>query len=580
MGNFADNKLKASIGILPANQTLWKRESIRQSDLMPKPRITQTQSWKALQAHYKETSALHMRDLFAEDAGRAERFSLTQGQILLDYSKNRITQQTLDLLIALAREAGLNQAIKDMFSGEKINRTENRAVLHTALRNTPEHPVITEGEDVMPKIERVLKQMASFCQQIDSGAWRGYTGKPIEHIINIGIGGSDLGPQMVINALKPYWSNTLKPHFIANIDSADMQATLTTINPETSLFIIASKTFTSTETMANALAVREWFLEAPGTRKSDIQKHFVAVSSAADEVKAFGIATENMFEFWEWVGGRYSLWSAIGLPIALIVGMDKFRELLAGAHEMDKHFHDAPFERNMPVIIAMLGVWYRDFFDASSYAILPYDHDLRKLPAYLQQGDMESNGKSVTLDGEEVDYHTGPIIWGAAGANGQHAFYQLIHQGTQLIPADFIAPVKSHYYASSVYGDHHTVLLSNCIAQSQALMYGRESKHVAEEFADHPELIPHRSFAGNRPSNTLLIDKITPHNLGALIALYEHKTFVQGVIWNINSFDQWGVELGKRLSAEIELELEGERALREHDVSTEALIQHVLDRIE
>ncbi len=345
MGIFADNKLKVSIGILLANKILWKRESIRQSELMSKPRITQTQSWKALQAHYKEMSALHMRDLFAEDARRAERFSLTQGQILLDYSKNRITQQTLDLLIALAREAGLNQAIKDMFSGEKINRSENRAVLHTALRNTPEHPVIFEGEDVMPGIERVLKQMESFCQQIASGAWRGYTGKPIEHIINIGIGGSDLGPKMVINALKPYWSNTLKPHFIANIDAADMQATLADINPETSLFIIASKTFTSTETMANALAVREWFLEAPGARKSAIQKHFVAVSSAADEVKAFGIAAENMFEFWEWVGGRYSLWSAIGLPIALTVGMDKFRELLAGAHEMDKHFHDAPFEK-------------------------------------------------------------------------------------------------------------------------------------------------------------------------------------------------------------------------------------------
>jgi len=547
---------------------------------MPKPLITQTDSWKALQAHYDEISTLHMRDLFAEDAKRAERFSLSQGQILLDYSKNRITRQTRDLLIALAREAGLNQAIADMFSGEKINRTEKRAVLHTALRNTAKKPVMFEGNDVMPDVERVLNQIESFCQQVRSGSWLGYTGKPIRHIINIGIGGSDLGPQMVIHALKPYWADTLTPHFIANIDAADMQATLSDIDPETSLFIIASKTFTSTETMANALAVREWFLEAPGTRRHDIQKHFVAVSCAADKVEAFGIAPENMFEFWEWVGGRYSLWSAIGLPIALMVGMAHFRELLAGAHEMDTHFRNAPFEQNMPVIMAMLGVWYRDFFDASSHAILPYDHNLRKLPAYLQQGDMESNGKSVTLDGEEVNYHTGPIIWGAAGANGQHAFYQLIHQGTQLIPADFIAPVESFYYASSVYGNHHAVLLSNCIAQSQALMYGREPQHVEQEFSDEPELIPHRSFAGNRPSNTLLIDKITPHNLGALIALYEHKTFVQGVIWNINSFDQWGVELGKRLSTEIELELEGERALRSHDSSTEALIQHILDQQE
>lgn len=545
---------------------------------MPKQRITQTKSWKTLQTHFDEISSLHMRDLFAEDAERASRFSLSQGPILLDYSKNRITQKTFDLLIALAREAQLNPAIKDMFSGKKINRTENRAVLHTALRNVTGHAVILEGEDIMPGIEHVLERMDSFCQKIRSGSWRGFTGKPIEHIINIGIGGSDLGPQMVIHALKPYWIESLTPHFIANIDAADMQETLSSIDPETSLFIVASKTFTSTETMANALAVREWFLETPGARKQDIQKHFVAVSSAADKVQKFGIAPENMFEFWEWVGGRYSLWSAIGLPIALMIGMDNFRDLLAGAHEMDQHFHDAPFEQNMPVIMAMLGVWYRDFFDASSYAILPYDHDLRKLPAYLQQGDMESNGKSVTLDGEDVDYHTGPIIWGAAGANGQHAFYQLIHQGTQLIPADFIAPIESHYYASSLYGDHHTVLLSNCIAQSQALMYGREKRHVEEEFVDAPELIPHRSFVGNRPSNTLLIDKITPHNLGALIALYEHKVFVQGVVWNVNSFDQWGVELGKRLSAEIELELEGERATRKHDASTEALVQHVLDR--
>ena len=542
---------------------------------MSKPRITQTQPWKDLRAHYEEMSDVHMRDLFASEAERANRFSLSQGAILLDYSKNRITEQTMELLIALAREAGLNQAIKNMFSGEKINRTENRAVLHTALRNVSGQAVMFEGEDVMPGIKRVLEQMGGFSQKIRSGSWRGYTGKPIEHIVNIGIGGSDLGPQMVINALKPYWTTKLAPHFIANIDAADMHSTLSAINPETCLFVIASKTFTSTETMANALAVREWFLEAPGAQKKDIHKHFVAVSSAADKVKAFGIDAENMFEFWDWVGGRYSLWSAIGLPIALMVGMDKFMELLAGAHQMDRHFHDAPFEQNMPVIMAMLGVWYRDFFDASSYTILPYDHNLRKLPAYLQQGDMESNGKSVTLDGEEVDYHTGPIIWGAAGANGQHAFYQLIHQGTQLIPADFIAPVESFYYASSRYGDHHTVLLSNCIAQSQALMYGRKPQHVAQEFADQPEMIPHRSFSGNRPSNTLLIDKITPFNLGSLIALYEHKTFVQGVIWNINSFDQWGVELGKELATSLGPVIEGLEDANGKDGSTKALIDFV-----
>jgi glucose-6-phosphate isomerase len=419
--------------------------------------------------------------------------------------------------------------------------------------------------------------MQVFCEQVHHGDWRGYTGKRIRNIVNIGIGGSDLGPQMIINGLTPYWDKSLTPHFIANIDAADLCDTLSSIDPETSLFIIASKTFTSIETMSNAHAVREWFLNAPGARESDIKKHFVAVSSAVHEVEAFGIAPENMFEFWEWVGGRYSLWSAIGLSIALMVGMPNFRALLAGAHEMDQHFHDAPFEQNMPVIMAMLGIWYRDFFDASSYAILPYDHHLRKLPAYLQQSDMESNGKSVTSDGQRVDYHTGPVIWGAAGANGQHAFYQLIHQGTQLIPADFIAPVESHYQTHTRYGEHHRLLLSNCIAQSQALMFGRLPQHVEKEYAETPELIPHCSFEGNRPSNTLLIDKITPHSLGALIALYEHKIFTQGVIWNINSFDQWGVELGKRLSAEIEPELQSKPAQRQHDASTETLIKYILN---
>lgn len=544
---------------------------------MLKTCITQTKSWKALLAHYDDVSSLHMRELFIQDRQRFERFSLSSGQILLDYSKNRITQETMDLLIALAREAGVNQAIKDMFSGEKINRTEDRAALHTALRNKPDRPVMLGSTDIMQDVTRVLDQMEEFCEKVSSGSWRGYTGKRIRHIINIGIGGSDLGPQMVTQALKPYWNDTFTPHFVANIDASDLNDTLADIDPETSLFIVASKTFTSKETMANAQAARRWFLDQ-GANEQDIQKHFVAVSSATDKVNKFGIAPDNMFAFWEWVGGRYSLWSAIGLPIALMIGMHNFRALLAGANEMDEHFHDAPFEQNMPVIMAVLGIWYRDFFDASSYAVLPYDHYLRKLPAYLQQSDMESNGKGVTLDGLEVDCHTGPVVWGAAGANGQHAFYQLIHQGTQLIPADFIAPIQSHHRVDTRYGEHHKLLLSNCIAQTEALMWGREQYKVERDHKDKPDLVPHCSFGGNRPSNTLLIDKITPHSLGALIALYEHKIFVQGVIWNINSFDQWGVELGKKLSADIEPELEGKPALREHDSSSSALIKHILAR--
>ncbi len=547
---------------------------------MLKPRINQTPAWKALQAHFADMSNVHMRDLFTQDPQRFEHFSVSQGQILLDYSKNRILPETMRLLTALARDAGVNDAIKAMFAGEKINRTEQRAVLHVALRNKPEKVITIDAMNVMPDVVRVLGQMEGFCQAVRSGKWLGYTGKPIEHIINIGIGGSDLGPQMVVHALKPYWHKSLSPHFIANIDASDLNDTLADIDPETSLFIVASKTFTSKETMANARAARRWFLEQAGAKEADIQKHFVAVSSAADEVEKFGIASANMFEFWDWVGGRYSLWSAIGLPIALMVGMDHFRQLLAGAQEMDEHFHDAPFEENLPVIMAVLGVWYRDFFDASSHAILPYDHYLRKFPAYLQQGDMESNGKSVTIDGEEVDYHTGPIIWGAAGANGQHAFYQLIHQGTQLIPADFIVPVQSHHQVTTQYGEHHRLLLSNCIAQSEALMCGRDPANVKRELKEENKesLIPHCSFKGNKPSNTIMLDKITPHNLGALIALYEHKIFAQGVIWNVNSFDQWGVELGKTLSKAIEPELNGLPAEREHDCSTSALIQHVHDR--
>lgn len=544
-------------------------------DFMTKPQLTNTSNWLALQAHYKEMKGQHMRGLFQSDADRFERFSLRQGQIFLDYAKNRINSKTLELLMALARDEGLNSAIKDMFGGLKINQTENRAALHVALRKPKGQSLSHDGKDIIPQVARVLDQMEEFCTKIDDGSWRGYTKKRIKHIINIGIGGSDLGAQMMIHALKPYWNVSLKPHFVANIDAADINETLLDIDPEQSIFIIASKSFTSKETMANASAAKRWFLNSCGDDHNAIKKHFVAVSCNQKAVTEFGIDPDNMFEFWEWVGGRYSLWSAVGLPIAVMVGMDNFRQILAGAHEMDQHFLDAPFEKNMPVIMALLGIWYRDFFNAPSYAILPYDHSLRKLPAYLQQSDMESNGKSVTQKGEVVNYATGPIIWGAAGVNGQHAFYQSIHQGTQLIPADFIVPVNSYYELETEYGSHHHLLLSNCLAQTEALMWGREKEKVLIDCEDNPDLVAHRSFSGNRPSNTLLIDKVTPHSLGSLIALYEHKIFTQGFIWGINSFDQWGVELGKKLSNDIEPELIDQPARREHDSSTQGLIQEI-----
>jgi len=519
-----------------------------------------------------------MRDLFAEDATRFERFSIQHGQLLLDYSKNRINTETCQLLLTLAAQTGLQAAIESMFNGQKINRSEGRAVLHTALRRPIDQPLLVDGTDVMPGVARVLQQMEVFCEQVHSGSWTGYSGKPIRHIVNIGIGGSDLGSHMSIRALRPYWKPGLTPHMVANIDGADVSAALAVLDPETSLFVVASKSFTSRETMANAYAARKWLLAMPGVTRLDIQKHFVAVSTAREKVLDFGIAESNMFEFWDWVGGRYSMWSAVGLPIALMVGMDNFRQMLAGAHSMDRHFREAPLARNMPVIMALLGIWYRDFFDASSYAILPYDHHLRMLPAYLQQADMESNGKGVTLDGKQVDCHTGPVIWGKEGTNGQHAFFQSIHQGTQMIPADFVAPLASHYPVEAGQGVHHNILLANFIAQTEALMQGRELQQVEAELGDRPELVPHCVFPGNRPSNTLMMDKLTPQNLGALIALYEHKIFTQGVIWNINSFDQWGVELGKRLAAEIEPELAGAPAVRKRDCSTEGLIRHVLGR--
>ena len=486
-----------------------------------------------------------MRDLFFDDAKRFERFSIQHGQLLLDYSKNRINTETRELLLNLVEQVGLQTAIEEMFSGQKINRSEDRAVLHTALRRPADQPLLLDGVDVMPAVAGVLKQMEAFCEQVHSGNWTGYSGKPIRNIVNIGIGGSDLGSHMSIRALRPYWKPGLTPHMVANIDGADVSSVLAVLDPETSLFVVASKSFSSRETMANAHAARKWLLAMPGVTEQDIQKHFVAVSSAREKVRAFGIAESNMFEFWDWVGGRYSMWSAVGLPIALMVGMDNFRQMLIGAHDMDRHFREMPFERNMPVIMALLGVWYRDFFDAASYAILPYDHHLRMLPAYLQQADMESNGKGVTLDGKPVDCHTGPVIWGKEGTNGQHAFFQSIHQGTQMIPADFVAPLVSHYPVEAGQGVHHNILLANFIAQTEALMQGRTLAQVEAELGDTHERVSHYVFPGNRPSNTLIMDKLTPQNLGALIALYEHKIFTQGVIWNINSFDQWGRRIGQ-----------------------------------
>jgi len=517
-----------------------------------------------------------MHDLFAADPQRFAKYSLVFKDTLLDYSKNRITEETLSLLFALARQADLKTWVERMFSGEKINVTEHRAVLHVALRNRSNRPVLVNGVDVMPEVNRVLAQMKAFTESVRSGDWKGYTGKTITDIVNIGIGGSDLGPVMVCEALRPYAKPGLRAHFVSNVDGTHIAETLKRLTPETTLFIIASKTFTTQETLTNAHAARAWFLKA-ARDETTVAKHFVAVSTNGKEVAKFGIDTRNMFAFWDWVGGRYSLWSAIGLPIALYIGMDNFEELLAGAHDMDEHFRSAPFEKNMPVILALLGIWYNNFFGAQTHAILPYDQYLHRFPAYFQQGDMESNGKSVTRDGEFVDYSTGPVIWGEPGTNGQHAFYQLLHQGTSLIPADFIAPIETH----NPIGDHHRILLSNFFAQPEALMKGKTEHEARAELvqagmsgAALEKLLPHKVFAGNKPSNSILLKKITPRSLGTLIALYEHKIFVQGVIWNINSFDQWGVELGKQLAQKILPELEGAAQVTSHDSSTDGLINY------
>ncbi len=529
--------------------------------MFPKIDPTTTPSWQALQEHHAEMKSVHMEDLFATDAERFNKFSLGLPDIVFDYSKNIISEKTVKLLLGLAVDCKLGDAIEAMFSGEKINETEKRAVLHTALRNFSGKPVITDGKDVMPDVKAVLTQMKDFCEKLHSGEWKGYTGKKIKYIVNIGIGGSDLGPVMATEALKHYWVKDIEPYFVSNVDGTHIAETLKKVDAEETLFLIASKTFTTQETMTNAHTARKWFLEF-AKDEAHVAKHFAALSTNSTEVTKFGIDPANMFVFWDWVGGRYSLWSAIGLSIALTVGFENFEQLLKGAHEVDKYFSSTPFEKNIPVIMALIGIWYGNFFGTSTEAILPYDQYLHRFAAYFQQGNMESNGKYVDRNGNKVTYSTGPVIWGEPGTNGQHAFYQLIHQGTQKIPCDFIAPAISH----NPIGDHHQKLLSNFFAQTEALMNGTLSR------AGDAATDPYRIFEGNRPTNSFLVKQITPFVLGELIALYEHKIFVQGVIWNIYSFDQFGVELGKVLAGKILGELQDDKKVNVHDASTNSLI--------
>lgn len=535
---------------------------------------TQTAAWQALQKHFDEMKDVTIADLFAKDGDRFSKFSATfDDQMLVDYSKNRITEETLAKLQDLAKECDLAGAIKSMFSGEKINRTENRAVLHVALRNRSNTPILVDGKDVMPEVNAVLEKMKTFSEAIISGEWKGYTGKAITDVVNIGIGGSDLGPYMVTEALRPY-KNHLNMHFVSNVDGTHIAEVLKKVNPETTLFLVASKTFTTQETMTNAHSARDWFLKAAGDEKH-VAKHFAALSTNAKAVGEFGIDTANMFEFWDWVGGRYSLWSAIGLSIVLSIGFDNFVELLSGAHAMDKHFSTTPAEKNLPVLLALIGIWYNNFFGAETEAILPYDQYMHRFAAYFHQGNMESNGKYVDRNGNVVDYQTGPIIWGEPGTNGQHAFYQLIHQGTKMVPCDFIAPAITHNPLS----DHHQKLLSNFFAQTEALAFGKSREVVEQEYRDQGKdpatldyVVPFKVFEGNRPTNSILLREITPFSLGALIALYEHKIFTQGVILNIFTFDQWGVELGKQLANRILPELKDDKEISSHDSSTNGLI--------
>lgn len=534
----------------------------------------QTASWKSLQSHFETIKSLHLRDLFSSDANRFKTFSLPAHELVFDYSKNLVTQQTMSLLIDLANECKVKEAIEAMFTGEKINKTENRAVLHTALRNFSGKPVLNDGQDVMPDVQSVQQAMKSFCEKIHSGKWKGYSGKPIRYIVNIGIGGSDLGPFMVTEALKPYTVKGIQTYFVSNVDGTHISETLKRVNPEEVLFLVASKTFTTQETMTNALTARSWLLDHAKDENA-VAKHFVALSTNEKEVVKFGIDKENMFGFWDWVGGRYSLWSAIGLSIALTIGYENFEALLKGAYEADIHFRTTAFEKNIPVIMALIGLWYTDFFGSQTEVILPYDQYLHRFAAYFQQGNMESNGKYVSRNGEPVSYATGPVVWGEPGTNGQHAFYQLLHQGTVIVPADFIAPAISQ----NPIGDHHVKLLSNFFAQTEALMNGKSTEEVRAEFEKSgtpkelvDQLTPFKVFKGNRPTNSILIKKLDPFALGQLIAFYEHKIFVQGVIWNIYSFDQWGVELGKQLANKILPELVDDKTISSHDSSTNGLI--------
>lgn len=547
--------------------------------MLPKINPTQTSSWKKLTAHYSEMKNVRMKTLFEIDPARFEKMSIQFNELLFDYSKNIITDETKNILLELAAECNLKSAIEAMFNGDKINETENRAVMHTPLRNFSEAPVMLDGADVIPEIKKVLQQMKTFCEKVHSGEWKGYTGKKIKHIVNIGIGGSDLGPVMVTEALKPYWlsspsgdGGSMQAHFVSNVDGTHIAETFKKVDAEETIFLIASKTFTTQETMTNANTAREWFLKSAKDEKH-IAIHFVALSTNEKEVVKFGIAPENMFVFWDWVGGRYSLWSAIGLSIALTIGYDNFEQLLKGAHETDVHFRRTPFEKNIPVIMALIGVWYTDFFGSQTEAIFPYDQYMHRFAAYFQQGNMESNGKHTDRNGHGVEYRTGPVVWGEPGTNGQHAFYQLIHQGTHVIPCDFIAPAISH----NAIGEHHTILLSNFFAQTEALMNGKSNLEAADDLkgmdkAQMEKLIPFKVFEGNRPTNSFLLKKITPFSLGSLIALYEHKIFVQGIIWNIFSFDQWGVELGKQLASKVLPELKNDIEVSTHDASTNGLI--------
>ena len=544
-------------------------------------KIIDSNEWQDLKKHFDDIKNVQMRDLFKDDEQRFEKFHLALDDFLFDFSKNRINDKTLDLLNKLAIQADVEGWRAKQFSGEKINTTEDRAVLHTALRSQDDDPVFVDGVDVKPEVKKVLKQVESFSNSINDGSWKGFTGKKINTIVNIGIGGSDLGPAMVCKALQPFSQKNLYIHFVSNVDGADLALTLEQCDPETTLFIVASKTFTTQETMTNAFSARHWFLNHAKNNDA-ISQHFVAVSTNTEKVKEFGINEENMFIFWDWVGGRYSLWSSIGLSISIYLGFENFKELQTGAYEMDQHFLNAPIEKNMPIQMALIGIWYNNFFKFNTQAILPYDQGLSLLPSYLQQADMESNGKFIDRDGNRVCLETGPVIWGESGTNGQHAFYQLIHQGTQFVPCDFIMPIKSHYNPGDKKNLHHKILMSNLLAQSQSLMMGKTIDEARSELINSglsdqeiSSLLPHRSFEGNRPSNTILFEKLTPKNLGKLIALYEHKIFVQGIIWNINSFDQWGVEYGKQIARLVLPKIQGEKTTSCFDASTNNLIDYI-----